>query len=374
MNHLTSRQIGIPCVMMRGGTSRGPFFLASDLPASPAERDALLLSVMGAGNDLGIDGIGGGNPLTSKVAIVGPATLAGADVDYLFAQVRVQEGIVDTSPNCGNMLAAVAPFAIEAGLVPATDGVTVVRIHNVNTGKLIEARVQTPDGRVTYEGGAVIDGVPGTAAPIHLAFLDAAGANTGRLLPTGAPVDRIIGIDGIGGIEVSCIDAAIPVMLVRAADLGKTGHEPMDSYRLDRGFMARLEALRVEAGRRMGFANAAGMVIPKPVLLAPPTRGGTLAVRYFMPHDCHRAMAITGAVATATACTIPGTVASALAGRMALPGDVTFEHPAGRLTVRLEPGAGHSTPTASILRTSRRLFEGTVFARPLDPPRAAMAA
>lgn len=374
MNHLTSRQIGIPCVMMRGGTSRGPFFLASDLPASPAERDALLLSVMWAGNDLGIDGIGGGNPLTSKVAIVGPATLAGADVDYLFAQVRVQEGIVDTSPNCGNMLAAVAPFAIEAGLVPATDGVTVVRIHNVNTGKLIEARVQTPDGRVTYEGEAVIDGVPGTAAPIHLAFLDAAGANTGRLLPTGAPVDRIIGIDGTDGIEVSCIDAAIPVMLVRAADLGKTGHEPMDSYRLDRVFMARLEALRVEAGRRMGFPNAAGMVIPKPVLLAPPTRGGTLAVRYFMPHDCHRAMAITGAVATATACTIPGTVASALAGRMALPGDVTFEHPAGRLTVRLDPGAGQSAPTASILRTSRRLFEGTVFARPSDPPRAAMAA
>ncbi|QCO15671.1 4-oxalomesaconate tautomerase [Azospirillum brasilense] len=374
MNHLTSRQIGIPCVMMRGGTSRGPFFLASDLPATPAERDALLLSVMGAGNDLGIDGIGGGNPLTSKVAIVGPATLAGADVDYLFAQVRVQEGIVDTSPNCGNMLAAVAPFAIEAGLVPATDGVTVVRIHNVNTGKLIEARVQTPGARVTYEGGAAIDGVPGTAAPIHLAFLDAAGANTGRLLPTGAPVDRIIGIDGIDGVEVSCIDAAIPVMLVRAADLGKTGHEPMDSYRLDRGFMARLEALRVEAGRRMGFPNAAGMVIPKPVLLAPPTRGGTLAVRYFMPHDCHRAMAITGAVATATACTIPGTVASALAGHLALPGDVTFEHPAGRLTVHLDPGAGQSAPTASILRTSRRLFEGTVFARPLEPPRAAMAA
>jgi len=378
MNHLTSRQIGIPCVMMRGGTSRRPFFLASDLPAAPAERDALLLSVMGAGNDLGIDGIGGGNPLTSKVAIVGPATVAGADVDYLFAQVRVQEGVVDTSPNCGNMLAAVGPFAIEAGLVPAADGVTVVRIHNVNTGKLIEARVQTPGGHVTYDGDAAIDGVPGTAAPIHLAFLDAAGANTGRLLPTGAPVDRI------GGIEVSCIDAAIPVMLVRATDLGKTGYEPSESYRLDRDFLARLEGLRVEAGRRMGFANAAGMVIPKPVLLAPPTRGGTLAVRYFMPHDCHRAMAITGAVATATACTIPGTVAAALAatpsGHLAMLGDVTFEHPAGRLTVhlepsaRLEPSAGQGAPIASILRTARRLFEGTVFARPSDPPRAAMAA
>ena len=372
MTHLMNRQIGIPCVMMRGGTSRGPFFLASDLPAAPMERDALLLSVMGAGNDLGIDGIGGGNPLTSKVAIVGPATRAGADVDYLFAQVRVQEGVVDTSPNCGNMLAAVGPFAIESGLVPVMDGVTVVRIHNVNTGKLIEARVQTPGGQVAYDGEAVIDGVPGTAAPIHLAFLDAAGANTGRLLPTGSPVDRIDGIDG--GIEVSCIDAAIPVMLVRATDLGKTGYEPVDSYRSDRDFMARLEALRVEAGRRMGFRNAAGMVIPKPVLLAPPTRGGTLTVRYFMPHDCHRAMAITGAVATATACTIPETVAAALAGRLALPGDVTFEHPAGRLTVRLEPGATPSAPTASILRTARRLFEGTVFARPSTPSRTALAA
>ncbi|KAA0595467.1 2-methylaconitate cis-trans-isomerase PrpF [Azospirillum lipoferum] len=377
MTNPMNRQIGIPCVMMRGGTSRGPFFLASDLPARPAERDALLLSVMGAGNDLGIDGIGGGNPLTSKAAIVGPATRAGADVDYLFAQVRVQEGVVDTSPNCGNMLAAVGPFAIESGLVPAVDGVTVVRIHNVNTGKLIEARIQTPGGQVVYEGEAVIDGVPGTAAPIHLSFLDAAGANTGRLLPTGAPADLIHG--DFGGIEVSCIDAAIPVMLVRATDLGKTGYEPTDSYRADRAFMARLEALRVEAGRRMGFANAAGMVIPKPVLLAPPTRGGTLSVRYFMPHDCHRALAITGAVATATACTIPGTVAAALVGRFDMPGDVIFEHPAGQLTVRLEAGAGQSTlttaaPIASILRTARRLFEGTVFARPPAPPQAALAA
>lgn len=373
MTNPMNRQIGIPCVMMRGGTSRGPFFLASDLPALPAERDALLLSVMGAGNDLGIDGIGGGNPLTSKVAIVGPATRAGADVDYLFAQVRVQEGVVDTSPNCGNMLAAVGPFAIESGLVQAASGVTVVRIHNVNTGKLIEARIQTPSGQVAYEGEAVIDGVPGTAAPIHLAFLDAAGANTGRLLPTGSPVDLI------DGIRVSCVDAAIPVMLVRAADLGKTGYEPVDSFRSDREFMARLEALRVEAGRRMGFPNAAGMVIPKPVLLAPPTRGGTLTVRYFMPQDCHRAMAITGAVATATACTIPETVAATLVGRFTMPGDITFEHPAGRLTVRLDParteaGAGQSAPTASILRTARRLFEGTVFARPSTPSRTALAA
>lgn len=367
--HRNALQIGIPCVMMRGGTSRGPFFLASDLPAAPAARNALLLSVMGAGNDLGIDGIGGGNPVTSKVAIVGPATVADADVDYLFAQVRVHEGVVDTAPNCGNMLAAVGPFALEAGLVPACDGVTVVRIHNVNTGKRIEARVRTPGGAVTYEGDAAIDGVPGTAAPIHLSFLDAAGANTGRLLPTGAVLDTIDGVD------VSCVDAAIPVMLVRAADMGKSGYEPAESVRGDRAFLDRLEALRVEAGRRMGLANPAGSVIPKPVLLAPPSRGGTLAVRYFMPHECHRALAITGAVAVATACTIPGTLAASLARPLVLPGDVIIEHPAGRLTVRLDPGhAPAAMPTASVLRTARRLFEGTVFARPLDPPRAAMAA
>ena len=188
----TGDQIQIPCVMMRGGTSRGPFFLASDLPADPNQRDALLLSIMGAGHDLEIDGIGGGNPLTSKVAIVGPSTVPGADVDYLFAQVKVTERTVDTSPNCGNMLAAVAPFAIEAGLVRARDGITSVRIHNVNTRKLIEARVLTPDGKVTYEGDAAIDGVPGTASPIQLAFMNAAGSKTGRLLPTGlaAELDR----------------------------------------------------------------------------------------------------------------------------------------------------------------------------------------
>lgn len=355
-------QIRIPCVMMRGGTSRGPFFLASDLPADPAARDALLLSVMGAGHDLEIDGIGGGNPLTSKVAIIGPPSVAGADVDYLFAQVKVRERVVDTSPNCGNMLAAVGPFAIEAGLVAASDGVTVLRIHNVNTRKLIEARVQTPGGHVTYEGDATIDGVPGTAAPIHLTFLDAAGANTGRLLPTGSAVEEI------DGIAVSCLDAAIPVMMVRAADLGKTGAESPDSYRLDRVFMNRLEALRLEAGRRMGFANAADLVIPKPVLLAPATRGGTLAVRYFMPHDCHKALAITGAVAVATACATPGTLAAAMVGAQALPADVALEHPSGRLTVRLEPSANRQAPLAAVQRTARRLFEGSVFARPEAAP------
>jgi hypothetical protein len=353
-------QIRIPCVMMRGGTSRGPVFLAADLPSDPARRDALLLSVMGAGHDLEIDGIGGGHPLTSKVAIVGPATVPGADVDYLFAQVRIRERRVDTSPNCGNMLAAVGPFAIEAGLVPASGAVTTVRVHNVNTGKLIEAQVMTPGGRVTYEGGTSIDGVPGTAAPIRLSFLDVAGAKTGQLLPTGVPAERI------DGIEVSCVDAAIPIMLVRAAGLGKSGREAPDSYRADQAFTAQLEAMRIEAGRRMGFPDAATLVIPKPVLIAPAVRGGTLSVRYFMLHDCHRALAITGAIAAATACVVPGTVAAALAGSVNPPGEITLEHPSGRLTVRLEPAAGRAAPIAIVERTARRLFEGAVFARRSD--------
>jgi 2-methylaconitate cis-trans-isomerase PrpF len=359
----TGDQIQIPCVMMRGGTSRGPFFLASDLPADPNQRDALLLSIMGAGHDLEIDGIGGGNPLTSKVAIVGPSTVPGADVDYLFAQVKVTERTVDTSPNCGNMLAAVAPFAIEAGLVRARDGVTSVRIHNVNTRKLIEARVLTPDGKVTYEGGAAIDGVPGTASPIQLAFMNAAGSKTGRLLPTGMAAERI------DGIEVSCIDAATPIMLVRAADLGKSGFEAANSYGADPAFMARLESLRVEAGRRMGFPNAADLVIPKPVLIAPAVNGGTLSARYFMPHDCHRALAITGAVAVATACVTPGTIAADMAGPIALPDDITIEHPSGRITVRLEPNSRQAAPVASVQRTARKLFEGAVFARRSHMPR-----
>jgi 2-methylaconitate cis-trans-isomerase PrpF len=347
----------IPSVLMRGGTSRGPFFLRADLPADPAERDAVLIAAMGAGHELQVDGIGGGHPLTSKVAIVGPSQIKGADVDYLFAQVKVRERLVDTSPNCGNMLSAVGPFAIETGLVTATDGHTLVRIHNVNTAKLIEARIATPGGRVTYDGDTAIDGVPGAAAPIYLAFLDAAGAKTGSLLPTGLPADRV------DGIEVSCVDAAMPVMIVRAADLGKSGRESPAELEADRAFMTRLEQLRIAAGRRMGIADAADRVIPKPVLVAPAARGGTLATRYFMPHQCHTALATTGAVALATACATPGTIAAVLAGRVELPATLSFEHPSGHLEVLLERRDGTAQPVASIVRTARRLFEGAVLVK-----------
>jgi 2-methylaconitate cis-trans-isomerase PrpF len=347
----------IPCTLMRGGTSRGPFFLALDLPADRARREAVLISAMGAGHELQVDGIGGGNPLTSKVAIVGPSTVSGADVDYLFAQVKVAERIVDTSPNCGNMLSAVGPFAIDAGLVRAGDGTTRVRIHNINTGKIVEARVSTPDGRVCYEGDTAIDGVPGTAAPVHLAFADAAGAKTGKLFPTGRATDRI------QGVEVTCIDAAMPLVIIRASELGKSGYESPAELDADRAFMSRLEAIRIEAGERMGFKNVAQSVIPKPVLISAARDGGTIAARYFMPGSCNKAFAITGAVGLATSCIKSETVAAALVGPIELPQSVIIEHPCGRLEVNLEKQQGSSEPVASLVRTARRLFEGAVFAR-----------
>lgn len=355
--------IRIPCVIMRGGTSKGPYFVASDLPTDPAERNNVLLSVMGSGHELEIDGIGGGNPVTSKVAIVSPSKIEGADVDYLFAQVKVRERVVDTSPNCGNMLAGVGPFAIEAGMVRARDGVTPVRIYNVNTGKLIEASVCTPGGHVVYDGDAAIDGVPGTAAPVHLAFLNASGSKTGRLLPTGSPVDVI------DGVEVTCIDAAMPVVLVCATDLGKTGHETAGELNQDQELIARLQWIRIKAGQRMGIPDAADRVIPKPVMIARPEHGGTLATRYFMPHQCHHALAITGSVAIAMAIATPGTVAARArsfdraARHLELPADVRLEHPSGHLDLRLERRPGCAEPVALVLRTTRRLFEGSVFVK-----------
>ena len=367
--------IRIPCVLMRGGTSRGPVFLARDLPADPAARDAVLIAAMGAGHALQVDGLGGGNPLTSKVAIVGPASRADADVDYLFAQVKVTERRVDTGPNCGNMLAAVGPFAIEQGLIPARDGTTAVRIHNVNTGKIILAEIATPDGRVTYAGTARIDGVPGTAAPVRLIFAGAAGAKTGRLLPTGQARETI------AGIAATCLDAATPVVILRAADFGKTGHETPAELDADADFLARLEGVRLEAAARMGLARPGGSVLPKPVLIAPARHGGevvdrgiqtagdavsghpALTTRYFMPHRCHTALAVTGAVAIAIACATPGTLAADIAGLPALPTDVPIAHPGGTLTLGLRPGA-NGVPEAALLRTARRIFEGTLFVDP----------
>jgi 2-methylaconitate cis-trans-isomerase PrpF len=346
-------QTRIPCVLMRGGTSRGPYFLASDLPADPATRDAVLLAAMGSPHQLQVDGIGGANTLTSKVAIVSPSAVAGVDVDYLFAQVAIDRGVVDTRPNCGNMLAGVGPFAIEAGLVPVQGRETLVRIRNRNTGALVESLVQTPDGAVTYEGDAAIPGVNGTAAPIQLRFRQVAGAKTGKLFPTGQRSETI------QGVAVTLVDCAMPVMLLRAADVGADAGAPPAAIDGDKALMARLESLRLEAGRRMGFGDVTDSVVPKIALLGPAADPAvTLTARYLTPHAVHKSLAVTGGIAIATAARVPGTVAHGLANRH--PGPAMIAHPSGVLDVALELNGEEDVAWAGVLRTARRIFEGSL--------------
>ncbi|MBB5539436.1 4-oxalomesaconate tautomerase [Rhizobium giardinii] len=350
-------QIRIPCVLMRGGTSKGPFFLNSDLPSDPRQRDELLIEMMGSGHPLEIDGLGGGNSLSSKVAIVGPSTRDGADVDYLFAQVKVLERAVDTGPNCGNMLSAVGAFAIEKGLISAQRGETSVRVHNVNTGKIIEARIQTPGGELRYQGETAIDGVPGTAAPVYLAFLEAVGAKTGMLLPSGTPQEII------NGVPVSLVDGATPVVIARAENFGLTGSESAAELDASAEFMAQLEEIRIDAGRRMGLGDVRDSVLPKPVLIGTPRNGGTLAVRYFTPHACHTSLATTGAVSIAIAATLPDSIVGAMLPELNFPADLTLEHPTGRIDVRVERDETTLDPVVFITRTCRRLFEGAALVR-----------
>ena len=349
----------IPCVLMRGGTSKGPVFLAWDLPVSIEQRDELLLALMGSGHELEIDGIGGGSPQTSKVAIVSPSLHPDADVDYLFVQVMVSSRRVDTAPNCGNMLCAVGPFAIEQGLVKASQTMTSVRIRNLNTGTFVTSEVQTPQGKVSYEGDTEIDGVPGRAAPVQLTFLDAAGCKTGKLFPTGNTQDVF------DDIPVTCIDMAMPMVLIEARHLGKRGDETPAELDADKKFLRRLEALRLRAGAAMGLGDVKDMVIPKPVLVAPAKAGGTLQVRYFMPHSCHRSLAITGSIGLATACVSPGSIVAQMLGDTATARlqNVRIEHPGGGIDVVLSyTGENGETIRASVVRTARRLFSGFVYA------------
>ena len=351
-------QTPIPCVIMRGGTSRGPFFLASDLPADTATRDAVLLAVMGSPHEIQVDGIGGSHSVTSKVAMISRSQRPDADVDYLFAQVQINEAFVDTKPNCGNMLVAVGPFAIQAGLVPANNGETTVRIFNVNTQSLVEAIVQTPGGQVTYEGNAAIDGVPGTAAPVGINFKSAVGAVTGKMLPTGRPLDVI------DGVAASCVDIAMPVVLMRAADFGKTGHEAAVELDADRALFERMEAIRRKAGALMGMGDVSRNVVPKIALVSQPRSGGTIASRYFVPETCHKSHPVTGTVCIAAACAIPGTVAAQIAPLPRAPqGAVTIEHPSGRISVDLDVELDRDPPVirrAALIRTARRIFQGEV--------------
>ena len=343
----------IPCVLMRGGTSRGPFFLERDLPSDPQARDRVLLAAMGSPHQLQVDGVGGGDPLTSKVAIIGAPTHPLADVDYLFAQVSIERAVVDLSPNCGNMLSAVGPFAIEAGLVPAKVGETTVRIHNRNTASLIEAVVQTPEGTVEYDGETAIDGVSGTAAPVRLTFLEAIGSKTGALLPTGSARETI------RETPASLVDYAMPMVLLRAGDLGLSGDEAPDVIDANLDLFERIEAIRREAGLRMGLGDVADRVVPKVGILSMPRHGGTITSRYLVPHRCHKNHAVTGALCVAAACRLAGSVAHDVAAS-GLSSVVAVEHPTGRIEVDLSLDEAGHVARASLVRTARRIFEGNV--------------
>lgn len=345
---------GIPCLWMRGGTSKGAVFLASDLPGDPAARDALLLQIMGSPDPRQIDGIGGGDPLSSKVAVIGPSGREDADVDYLFLQVFVEQPLVSDAQGCGNILAAVGPAAIERGLVAVAGDETQVRIHMVNTGEVAVARVRTPGGRVCYEGQARIDGVPGTAAPVSLMFTGLAGSMCGALLPTGQAVDVI------DGVECTLVDNGMPCVVMRADALGVTGREDRATLDADDVLKARLEKIRLQAGSMMGLGHVAEKSVPKMVLVAPPKAGGVIATRSFIPHRCHASIGVFAAVSVATACTLDRSPAAVVA---ILPeGDVfAIEHPSGAADVVLCRDMTGQVTGAGTQRTARKLMEGLVF-------------
>jgi 4-oxalomesaconate tautomerase len=362
---------GVRCMLMRGGTSKGAYFLAADLPADPAERDDLLLRVMGTPDPRQIDGIGGAHPLTSKVAVVSRSGGPDADVDYLFLQLGVDEATVSDRQNCGNLLAGVGPFAVERGLVEAGDERTSVRIHMVNSGSVATAAFATPGGAVAYGGGAAISGVPGTAAPIRLDFARTEGSACGALLPTGRVRDVI------DGIEVTCVDNGMPVVVAAAADLGLTGYESPDDLGADASLRERIQSLRLQAGKLMGLGDVTDASVPKTTLVAPARQGGVICTRTFIPLRPHTSIGVLGAVTVATALLIDGAVGHELAAWPEPGRPMSVEHATGTLEVEVDLDMTSVPPRvrrSSIVRTARKLFDGTVFPRPrLEAGRGAQA-
>lgn len=348
---------GIPCTWMRGGTSKGAFFLAEHLPSDPTERNALLLRIMGSPDPVQIDGIGGADPLASKAAVIKTSARPDADIDYLFLQVFVDRAVVSDAQACGNILAGVGPFAIEQGLLPAKDGETPVRIHMENTGETALARVTTPGGKVSYSGETAIAGVPGTHAPVPLLFQNIAGSMCGALLPTGNETDRI------DGLEVTLIDNGMPCVILRAADLGLSGTESREEIDGNEALKARLENIRLQAGPLMNLDSVSDKSVPKMVLVSPPFQDGTLSTRCLIPHRCHASIGVFAGTSVAAACCLSTGPAAACAR---LPESSTFriEHPSGAMDVLIERDASGAMQGAGLLRTARKLFEGHVFPGP----------
>ncbi len=341
---------------MRGGTSKGGYFLASDLPADTAERDVFLLRVMGSPDPRQIDGMGGSDPLTSKIAVVKKSEREGADVDYLFLQVFVDQPIVTDSQNCGNILAGVGPFAIERGLVPAQDGTTDVRIFMENTGQLAIATVNTPDCKVDYAGDARIDGVPGTSAAQPIIFEDTAGSSCGALLPTGNETDTI------DGVEVTLIDNGMPCVVLLAEDMGITGREKPEELEANSDLRAKLESIRLKAGPMMNLGDVSEKSVPKMTMVSPAMQGGCISTRTFIPHRCHKAIGVLGAVSVGTACLLK----AGPAARIAMipdgnPKTLSVEHPTGEFSVVATLDDTGEVVSAGVLRTARKLMDGVVF-------------
>ncbi len=350
---------GVRCMLMRGGTSKGAFFLESDLPSDPAQRDDFLLRVMGSPDPRQIDGVGGAHPLTTKVAIVSRSSRDSTDVEYLFLQPAVEEAIVTDRQNCGNMLAAVGPFAVERGLVSPGDGTTSVRILMRNTGGVAVATFPVADGLPVYEGDTEISGVPGGAATVELEFLDVAGSSAGSLLPTGNTTDEV------EGIAVTLVDNGMPVVVMRAQDLGVTGYETCDDLESNAVLRHELETIRLAAGPMMGLGDVSETTVPKLTIVAPPKEGGAVATRTFIPHRCHNAIGVLGGLSVATACLIPGSVAEDVVELEGTSTVVRLEHPTGSLDARVSLSFDPEprVERAGIIRTARKLMDGIVFPR-----------
>jgi 4-oxalomesaconate tautomerase len=357
---MSASNSGVPCMLMRGGTSKGAYFLSKDLPADPAERDELLLRIMGSPDARQIDGIGGAHPLTSKVAVISPSADPDVDVDYLFLQVAVDEPTVSDRQNCGNILAGVGPFAIERGLVPAGPDKTTVRIRMVNSDSIAVAHIATPGGVVEYSGDTAISDVPFTAAPVVLDFADTEGSATGGLLPTGNLVDEI------DGIRVTCVDNGMPVVVAYAKDFGLTGYEPVDQLAADDKLRDRVQSLRLQAAELMGLGDVRESSVPKTTLVAPPVDGGTICTRTFIPLRLHTSIGVLGAVSVVTAILLDGAVGHDLARLPDGTSRFDVEHPSGHVQVEVDVDETVDPPRvrrSGVVRTARKLFDGTVFPR-----------
>lgn len=363
-----SAQTAVPCLLMRGGTSKGPFFNEADLPSDIATRDRVLLAAMGSPDKRQIDGLGGAHPLTSKVGIVRKSSVPGVDLDFLFAQLQPDKDTVDTTPNCGNMLAAVVPFALETGMVQAQGDQSTFRVLTLNTDMQCDITVETHDGLVQYEGTARIDGAPGTSAPVVINFLDTAGSVCEGLLPTGRVKDTLT-VTGAGfepfTLDVTCIDNGMPLVIFKASDVGRTGYESVAEMNADAALKTKIEALRLQVSLLMGLGDVSQKNYPKMTLIAAPQHGGALTTRSFIPHVCHDAIGVLAAVTVGTACVLEGSVCEGVAViPSGLTKNVSVEHPTGEFSVALQTEAASHLPggqlvtQAALLRTARLLMRG----------------